>query len=108
MKILVIGGGGREHALVWALKRGTTPVDIYCAPGNAGIGEMAECVGIQPYQVAELLEFAKNNQIDLTVVGGETSLALGVVDEFEKAGLQIVGGSQEAARLESSKDLAQE
>ena len=108
MKILVIGSGGREHALVWALKNSKRNTQIFCAPGNAGIAELAECVGIKPYQINELADFARQNEIELTIVGGETSLALGVVDEFEKRGLRIMGASQKAARLESSKVFAKE
>ncbi len=108
MKILVIGGGGREHALVWALKKGRHNARIFCAPGNAGIAEMAECVGIKPYQIKELADFVETNGVDLTVAGGETSLALGVVDEFEKRGLRIMGPSKNASRLESSKIFAKE
>ncbi|HEV7646505.1 MAG TPA: phosphoribosylamine--glycine ligase [Pyrinomonadaceae bacterium] len=108
MKILVIGGGGREHALVWALKKSRHNARIFCAPGNAGIAEMAECIGIKPYQIKELADFAETNGIELTVVGGETSLALGVVDEFEKRGLRVMGPSKKASRLESSKIFAKE
>ncbi len=108
MKILVIGGGGREHALVWALKKSRRNAQVFCAPGNAGIAEVAECIGIKPYQTKELVDFAETNGIDLTIVGGETSLALGVVDEFEKRGLRVMGPSQKASRLESSKIFAKE
>src|ERR1044072_2809059 len=108
MKILVIGGGGREHALVWALRKSRRSRQIFCAPGNAGIAELAECISIKPYQTKELADFAETNGIDLTVVGGETSLALGMVDEFEKRGLRIMGPSKNASRLESSKIFAKE
>ncbi len=102
----MIGSGGREHALVWALEKSAKAAKIFCAPGNAGIAEMAECVSIKPYQINALRDFARKNKIDLTVVGGETPLALGITDEFEKCGLRIVGASQQAARLESSKVFA--
>jgi len=108
MKILVIGGGGREHALVWALKKSKEAAEVFCAPGNAGIAELAQCVSIKHYQIKELADFAEKNKIDLTIVGGETSLALGIADEFEKRGLRVMGPSQKAARLESSKIFAKE
>lgn len=108
MKILVIGGGGREHAIVGSLKKSNKHTQIFCAPGNAGIAELADCVGIKPDQTIDLADFAQANGIDLTFVGGETSLALGVVDEFEKRALKIVGPSQAAARLEASKVFAKE
>src|SRR3954452_12280925 len=103
MKILVVGSGGREHALCKAFKNSQTGVEIYCANGNAGIAEIAECIDIKPEEILELAEFAAQNQIDLTFVGGETSLALGIVDEFEKRNLKIIGASKQAARLEASK-----
>jgi len=108
MKILVVGSGGREHAIVWSLSRSEKANEIFCANGNAGIGQIAECVDISPTDIDGLLHFAKSEGIDLTFVGGETSLALGIVDEFEKHGLRIVGVSKKAARLESSKAFAKE
>ncbi len=108
MKILVIGSGGREHALCSAFKDSGRNADIFCASGNAGISEVAECVPIKPEDVLSLAHFAAENQIDLTFVGGETSLALGIVDEFEKRDLKIIGASQAAARLESSKSFAKD
>lgn len=108
MKILVIGSGGREHALCESFKRNQSVSKIYCADGNAGISNVAECVGIKPYNIRDLANFAVENQIDLTFVGGETALALGVVDEFEKRNLKIIGVSKEAARLEASKSFAKD
>lgn len=108
MKILVIGSGGREHALVWALAKSAQVTEIFCAPGNAGIAEAARCIDIKPDQISALADFARENKIDLTIVGGETPLALGITDEFERCGLRIVGASREAARLESSKVFAKE
>lgn len=108
MKILVIGSGGREHALCWAFSKSEKVKKIYCANGNAGISEIAECIGIKPENISELADFAENNEINLTFVGGETPLAMGIVDEFEKRNLKIVGTSQKAARLESSKAFAKE
>lgn len=108
MKILVIGSGGREHALVWAFNKSEKDTKIFCANGNAGIEEIAECVNISPTDINLLAEFAEENQIDLTFVGGENSLALGIVDEFEKRGLKVVGASKAAAQLESSKSFAKD
>ncbi len=107
-KILIIGSGGREHALAWSFNRADFPRRVYCAPGNAGISQEAECVGISATDVEGLLNFASKEEIDLTFVGGETSLALGIVDRFEDAGLRIVGPGRSAARLESSKSFAKE
>lgn len=103
MKILVIGSGGREHVLVWKIKQSKLVKKIYCAPGNAGIEELAECIDIKADDVKGLLKFAKENKIDLTVVGPEAPLVAGIVDEFEKEKLKIFGPSKEAARLEGSK-----
>lgn len=106
MKILVIGSGGREHALCQSFKQSKTISKIFCADGNAGISEIAECVNIKPDDVAALTSFALENQIDLTFVGGETALALGIVDEFEKHRLKIIGVGKKTARLEASKSFA--
>ncbi|HEY5837819.1 MAG TPA: phosphoribosylamine--glycine ligase [Pyrinomonadaceae bacterium] len=109
MRILVVGSGGREHALVWALKKTSSrPVDVICAPGNAGIAEIAQCIAIGATDVVALADFAQREQIDLTMIGPEASLAEGVVDEFERRGLRIVGPSREAARLETSKVFAKD
>ena len=95
MKILVVGSGGREHALCWAFKRSKSVEKVFCADGNAGIAEVAQCVPIRPDDIAALSRFAAENTIDLTFVGGETPLALGIVDEFEARGRgchrQIIG-----------------
>ncbi len=106
MKVLVIGTGGREHALCWKFNQSPKLTELFCAGGNAGIAEIAEIVNIKPEEIERLADFAVENSIDLTFVGGETVLALGVVDEFEKRGLKIIGASQKAARLESSKSFA--
>src|SRR4030095_11388191 len=107
MKILVIGSGGREHALAWALKSSSSAgIDLYCAPGNAGIGELATCVPISATDVNKLVSFAEEQGIDLTIVGGEASLAAGVADLFRSKGLAIAGPDAGAARLESSKVFA--
>jgi phosphoribosylamine---glycine ligase len=108
MKVLVIGGGGREHALCWRLRKGSPGVELYCAPGSAGIAQVADVVPIATDEVHELADFARDLEIDLTVVGPELPLALGVVDEFQNRGLPIFGPRQSAAQLESSKVFAKE
>ena len=106
MKTLVIGSGGREHALCWSLARAGH--EIVCAPGNAGIAQSARCVAVGATDVGALADFAEGERIELTVVGGETPLAAGLVDEFERRGLPVAGPRREAARLESSKVFAKE
>ncbi len=108
MKLLVIGSGGREHALCWAFSKNAKVKKIFCANGNAGIGEIAECLDLKPDEIKQLADFARAKKIDLTFVGGETPLALGIVDEFEKLGLKIIGCSKKAAQLEASKAFAKE
>ena len=108
MKIFVIGSGGREHALVWKLKQSPAVDRIFCAPGNAGTGTLGENVAISATDLAELLRFAKQNKVDLTVVGPDDPLALGVVDLFASEDLRIFGPTKSAARLESSKIFAKE
>jgi phosphoribosylamine--glycine ligase len=115
MKILVIGGGGREHALVWKLAQSEHVKRMWCAPGNAGIGgerlaangELVQCVPIGAEDMAGLLAFARENKPDLTVVGPDNPLAMGVVDNFQAAGLRIWGPTKQAARFESSKAFSQ-
>mgnify|MGYP003290467452 CR=1 FL=1 len=106
MNVLVIGSGGREHAIVEALSRSPKAPKIYAAPGNAGIAELAECVAIKDTEVEKLVEFAKANNIELTVVGPEAALAVGVVDRFREEGLKIFGPTKAAAEIEASKDFA--
>ena len=108
MKVLVIGGGGREHAIVDALSRSAQVEKIFCAPGNAGIARQAECVAIRETEVERLRDFAAAEGIGLTVVGPEVALAAGVVDCFKAAGLRIFGPTKAAARIESSKEFAKE
>lgn len=109
MKILIIGSGGREHAILWALeKTARQPPELYCAPGNAGIAQIARCIAIPATDIAALAAFATTEKIDLTFVGPEAPLAAGIVDEFERRGLTIVGPSQSASRLEASKAFAKE
>ena len=108
MKVLVIGGGGREHALVWKISQSPKIKKIYCAPGSAAIGEFAELVAIGPEQIDRLADFAAKEKIDLTVVGPELPLTLGITDLFEERGLRIFGPNREAAQLEGSKAFAKE
>lgn len=108
MRILVVGSGGREHALCYAFSKSPKVEKIFCANGNAGIAEIAECVPIKHDQITGLADFAEREKIDLTFPGGETPLALGIVDEFEKRGLRIVGASRAAAELEASKACAKD
>ena len=108
MKVLVIGGGGREHAIVDALARSAQVEKIFCAPGNAGIARQAECVAIRETEVERLRDFAAAEGIGLTVVGPEVALAAGVVDCFKAAGLRIFGPTKAVARIESSKEFAKE
>ncbi|MCX7785589.1 MAG: phosphoribosylamine--glycine ligase [candidate division WOR-3 bacterium] len=105
-KVLVIGAGGREHALVWKLRQ--SECIIYCAPGNAGISNIAQCVPIKVDDIFGLREFAQRNKIDLTIVGPEVPLGLGIVNEFTKSGLKIFGPNQRAAQLETSKAFAKQ
>src|ERR1700758_5601121 len=106
MKVLVIGGGGREHALVWKLARSPRVTRLYCAPGNGGIARDAECLPADVKSIDSLVEVATQIQPDLTVVGPELPLTLGVVDEFQRRGWPVFGPTQAAARLESSKSFA--
>lgn len=106
MKVLVIGKGGREHALVHAVSRSNRVKKIYAAPGNPGMAKLAECVSIADSDVEGLVSFAKEKEIDLTIVGPEATLSLGVVDAFQAAGLKIFGPTKDAAQVESSKDFA--
>ncbi len=108
MKVLVVGSGGREHAICRSFSKSPKVAKLICANGNAGIAEIAECVPIKPNDIAGLVAFASQNAIDLTFVGGETPLALGIVDEFESRGLKIIGPNREAAQLESSKSFAKD
>jgi phosphoribosylamine--glycine ligase len=106
MKILVVGSGGREHALAWKLKMSRHHTHIFCAPGNAGIAKIATCVPVKSGDIRELIKFATDMKIDLTVVGPEAPLADGIVDEFHREGLPVFGPSRGAAQLEASKSFA--
>src|SRR5262245_48832310 len=108
MRVLVIGGGGREHALVWKIGQSPLVHKVYCAPGNAGIAQLAECVALSPTDLNALAGFAEQQRIDLTVVGPEAPLAAGIVDTFEARGLRIFGPSADPARIESSKAFARQ
>ncbi|MEY2543077.1 MAG: phosphoribosylamine---glycine ligase, partial [Verrucomicrobiota bacterium] len=108
MKILVIGSGGREHALVWKLKQSAGIERVFCAPGNAGTASIAENVAIPATDLPQLLSFAKQNGVDLTVVGPDDPLAMGIVDLFTADKFRIFGPTKSAARLESSKIFAKE
>jgi phosphoribosylamine--glycine ligase len=108
MKILVVGGGGREHALIWKLSQSNKVEQIFCAPGNAGIAQLASCIPIDPDDIPRLVEFARNEEIDLTVVGPEDPLAAGIVDAFQEAELKIFGPSRAAARIEASKTFCKD
>lgn len=108
MKVLVVGSGGREHAICHAFARSSKVSKLFCAPGNAGIETIAECIPVKQDDIDALVEFASRERVDLTFVGGESPLALGIVDIFEQRGLRIVGASRSAARLEASKVFAKE
>ena len=108
MKVLVIGSGGREHTIAWKLAQSPKVTKLFCAPGNAGTDLIAENINIKAEDIPALLDFAKREQIDLTMVGPEAPLVAGIVDEFEKAGLKVFGPTKAAAILEGSKVFAKE
>jgi phosphoribosylamine--glycine ligase len=108
MKIMVVGSGGREHALVWKLSSSQLIDKLYAVPGNAGMADLAECIDIKVNDLTRLADFAQNRSIDLTVVGPELPLTLGIVDEFEKRNLKILGPTKLAAEIEGSKVFAKE
>lgn len=108
MKILVVGGGGREHAICWKLKQSPLVEKVFCAPGNAGIEQDAECVNISASDITKLADFASSNRIDLTVVGPEEPLTKGIVDVFASKGLKVFGPTAKSAKIEGSKVFAKE
>jgi phosphoribosylamine--glycine ligase len=108
LNVLVIGGGGREHAIVWKLAQSPRVSQLYCAPGNGGIAELAQCVAIQPEDVPELVSFVRENAIDFVVVGPELPLTLGLADVLGDLGVAVFGPSKAAAQLEGSKAFAKE
>jgi len=108
MNILVVGSGGREHAIVWKLKQSPLVKSIYCAPGNAGVSQIAKCVNIQVNEIEKLADFAQDNEIDLTVVGPEVPLCAGISDIFNQRNLKVFGPAKNAARLEGSKSFSKD
>src|SRR6185436_1277248 len=108
MKILVVGNGGREHALVWKIRQSPLVKDVYCAPGNAGMTGLADCVPIDTSNIIEVADFAQTISADLTVVGPELPMVLGIGDEFTRRGLSIFCPSRAAAELEGSKAFARD
>ena len=108
MKILVIGGGGREHAIIWALRKSARVTEVLCAPGNGGIAQLARCIPVDAGNLHEMVNIAVIEQPDLTIIGPEVPLSLGIVDELTKRGLRVFGPTRSAARLESSKAFAKD
>lgn len=108
MKVLVVGSGGREHAIIWKLSQSKKVTKLYCAPGNGGISSLAECVPIKAMKFDKLIEFAKENSIDMTVVAPDDPLAAGAVDAFEAAGLRAFGPNKSAAVIEGSKAFSKD
>lgn len=108
MKILVVGGGGREHAIVWKIAQSPKVDKIYCAPGNGGIAELAECVDIAAMDIENMVKFAKDNAIDLVMVAPDDPLVLGMVDAMEKEGIRAFGPRANAAIIEGSKAFSKE
>ena len=108
MKVLIVGSGGREHAIAWSVSRSSKAEKIYCAPGNAGIAEYAECVDIGAMEFEKLAAFAKENAVDLTIVGMDDPLVGGIVDVFEAEGLRVFGPNKAAAILEGSKAFSKD
>ena len=108
MKVLILGSGGREHALAWAVKRSTRVTEVVCAPGNGGIAQIARCVPVDLKDRDAMLRLAEAEQPDLTIVGPELPLSLGIVDALQERGMRVFGPTQDAARLESSKAFAKE
>src|SRR3977135_13529 len=108
MRILVVGGGGREHALCWAISASPLCTRLYCAPGNAGIAQVAECIDVAAEDIAGQVALAQREKIDFVVVGPEVPLAAGLADRIDEAGIKVFGPSAKAARLESSKGFTKE
>ena len=108
MKVLVVGGGGREHAICSAFKKSKYNVELYCAPGNAGISEIATCVNIKATDIPAMVKFAKENEIKLVFVAPDDPLALGMVDALEEAGIRAFGPKKNAAIIEASKSFSKE
>jgi phosphoribosylamine--glycine ligase len=108
MRVLIVGNGGREHALAWKIRQSALVKDVYCAPGNAGIAQVADCVPIESTHIVELADFAQSTGADLTVVGPELPMVLGIADEFQRRGLTIFAPTRAAAEIEGSKAFARE
>ena len=108
MKVLVVGNGGREHALAWKIRQSPLVKELYCAPGNAGMAALADCVPIETSNIVELADFAQTIKADLTVVGPELPMVLGIADEFHRRELPIFCPSRTAAEIEGSKAFARE
>ncbi|MEO6909535.1 MAG: phosphoribosylamine--glycine ligase, partial [Edaphobacter sp.] len=108
MKVLVIGGGGREHAVVWSLLKSSRVNEVVCAPGNGGISRIARCVPLDVNNLASMVQTVETERPDLTVIGPEVPLSLGIVDELTRRNFRVFGPAQAAARLESSKAFAKE
>lgn len=108
MKVLIVGSGGREHAIAWKVAKSPKVEKIYCAPANAGIGQIAECVDIGAMEISKLVAFAKEKAIDLTIIGMDDPLVAGIVDAFEEAGLRVFGPRKNAAMIEGSKAFSKE
>ena len=108
LKVLVVGSGGREHAIIWKLAQNIKINEIFCAPGNGGIRQIAECINIQAHDIEGLCNFALKKKIDLTIIGPENPLSLGIVDYFEEKGLKVFGPRKNAAIIEGSKVFAKD
>ena len=108
MNILIIGSGGREHSLAWAIAQNPKCENLMVAPGNPGIAEIARCVDIDVYNNSQILEFSQNNKVDLVIIGPEGPLANGLSDRLRKGGITVFGCSKEAAKLESSKKFTKD
>ena len=105
MKVLIVGSGGREHAIAWSVSQSKKVDKIYCAPGNGGISQIAECVDISAMEFDKLADFAIDNEIDLTIIGMDDPLVGGIVDVFEERGLRVFGPRKNAAIIEGSKSF---
>ena len=108
MKVLVVGSGGREHAICWALKKSPKVTELYCAPGNGGIGEIAQCVDVKATDIPGMVAWATEHKIDFVMVAPDDPLAMGMVDELEKAGIRAFGPRKNAAIIEGSKAFSKE
>lgn len=108
MKVLIVGSGGREHAIAYSVAKSPRVEKIYCAPGNAGIGQLAECVSIGAMEFERLAQFAQDNGVDLTIVGMDDPLVGGIVDVFQEKGLRVFGPKKNAAILEGSKAFSKD